>query len=637
MLAITIDSLGIAFGTRAILDDVTFSLEENDKLGIIGVNGCGKSTLFKLICSELVPDSGAIYISKGKTLGVLRQDDAFAEFENEGEADVLSVMLRSFPELLAAEARLARLEERLAAGDMSAGAEYSELQEKFIADGGLEFRGRCASTLQKMGFDEQMQRRPISSFSGGQRTRLALSRELCREPDILMLDEPTNHLDTETLEWLESFLASYKKCVMVISHDRYFLDRVTNKTLLIENTHAKLYSGGYSASMEARRTDREIALRHYKNQQKEIARQEAYIAQQRAWNRERNIIAAESRQKLLDKMERVEKPENAPRSVRIGFCESQNSGNEVLKVKNIGFAYAGGAPLFENVDFTLHRTERMFFCGPNGCGKSTLIKLLVQRLSPSSGYIEYGYNVNVGYYDQENQNLNPQNSVLEELWEEYRGKTELEIRNTLALFRFVGEDVYKLVRELSGGERARLTLAKLTLKSTNLLVLDEPTNHLDIDTREVLEDALLEYGGTVVTVSHDRYFVSKLATRFIDMSPDGCYDINVLPSADAYAELLADRARRKISGEQKSASAQNESISSAKEQYLKNKKESAERRNAEKRLARMRAEAEKIEKEIEDLDIIINGEAACDYERLGELCQKKDELESRLLELYEEI
>ncbi len=642
MIAITVDGLSLSFGTKAILKNITFSLDETDRLGIIGVNGCGKSTLFRLISGEQTPDSGAVYIAKGKTMGLLRQDDAFADFSDiDGKTTALSVMLRSFPQLLRDEARLRELEAELASGKLCHSAEYTALNESFIASGGLEFRGRCASTLLKMGFDEEMQNRSIDSFSGGQRTRLALSRELCREPDILLLDEPTNHLDTETLTWLEGFLSSYKKCVMVISHDRYFLDRVTNKTLCIEHCQAKLYNGGYSKSMEARRIDREIAERHYKNQQKEIARQEAYIAQQRAWNRERNIVAAESRQKMLDKMEKLERPKDAPKGVKISFSESGNSGNEVLNIRSLAFAYQGSPALFSGLDFTVRRGDKMFLVGPNGCGKSTLIKLLLGKLAPTCGYIEWGYNVDMGYYDQENQNLNPHSTVLDELWNEYRGLTELEIRNRLALFRFIGEDVYKLVKELSGGERARLTLAKLTLRNTNLLVLDEPTNHLDIDSREALEEALGNYSGTVVLVSHDRYFIEKLATRFIDMtSPSEYADVSVAHIGQGYTELCRERARRASLQMGISTSAETAprvEMSSAKEQYLKNKKETADKRNAEKRLARLRAEAEKIENEIEELDKLINGEAATDYTRLAELCEKKDKLEERLLEIYGEI
>ena len=647
MIALTVDNISHSFGTKPVLADISFSLDESDRLGVIGVNGSGKSTLFKILLGELEPEQGGVYISKDKSVGILKQDDAMAAFsDDEQNMPVLEVMYNSFPHLLSMESRLLMLEELLHSGDEGseeysrAVREYSTLNEKFIAEGGLEFKARCASTLLKMGFDEKDQGRSFCEFSGGQRTRLALTRELCRAPDILLLDEPTNHLDMETLQWLEGFLSSYKKCLLVISHDRYFLDRVTNKTLCIENNRARLYNGGYTKAMEQKRVDREIEERHYKNQQREIARQEAYIAQQRAWNRERNIIAAESRQKLLDKMEKIERPQDAPKGVKIRFADAPASGNEVMNVRDIAFAYPGGKNVLLDVGFGVRKGDKLFLVGANGSGKSTLIKLILGKLLPSSGYIEMGYNVRLGYYDQENQNLSPQNTVLEELWSAYPHLTELEVRNTLAQFRFIGDDVYLRVCELSGGERARLTLSKLTLMQTNLLVLDEPTNHLDIASREALEEALDSYEGTVVIVSHDRYFIEKLATRIIDIIPasegGGSVDVTVLSRGQGYSELCRDRERRqaqKVEALDGSVS----SMSSAKEQYLKNKKENADSRKAKKQLERLQREATKIEEELTQIDEEMNGEAAYDYNRLTELDEKKNALEERLLEIYEEL
>ena len=649
MIAISTENLSLSFGTKVILEGVTFSADETDRIGIVGVNGCGKSTLFKLILGEYEADTGTIYRSKDKTLGILRQDDAFVEFEGEdGEATCLEVMYRSFPELLLLEQRLSELESMLHGGQIGARSteslaqEYTALNDRFIRDGGLEFRGRCASTLMRMGFDENMMRRPFSSLSGGQRTRLALSRELCREPDILMLDEPTNHLDMETLVWLEGFLASYKKCILVISHDRYFLDRVTNKTLFIENNRAKLYNGGYTKSSAQRKIDREIEEKHYKNQQKEIARQEAYIAQQRAWNRERNIIAAESRLKLLDKMEKLERPKEAPKPVRMRFSSSIASGNDVLTVKDLSFSYTGGKRLLCGLSFLVKRNDRLFIVGPNGCGKSTLIKLMLGKLQATEGYIEGGYNVNVGYYDQENQNLTPQNTVLNELWNAYPTLTELTIRNTLAQFRFIGEDVFKLVSDLSGGERARLTLSKLILSDMNLLILDEPTNHLDIDSREALEAALEGFDGTIITVSHDRYFIDKLATRIIDLHVGGgMSDIQIQSIGNGYDELSRDRKRREGTSAAVTSSTVSEQAAntetSQKEQYLRNKQMVADARRAQKKKERLEAESKKIEAELEELETRMNGEAATDYVLLAELDKKKNALEERLLEIYEEL
>ncbi len=648
MTIISASDISLSFGTRRILDGISFALNENDKLGIIGVNGCGKSTLFKVITGELTPDEGNVFLANDKTVGILTQDGAFEIHDALGNTP-LAQMIAAFPELLEAEARLADLQAQLSARATEAHTReyeiltstFTEANAKFIADGGLEFRTRCASILSRFGFDERMQQQRIDTLSGGQRTRLALARELAREPDVLLLDEPTNHLDIETLLFLENFLMQYRKCVLIISHDRYFLDRVTNKTLALEYGRAKLYNGGYTASMEQRRIDREIAEKHYRNQQKEIARQEAYIAQQRAWNRERNIIAAESRLKLLAKMERVERPREAPKSIRLSFSQAHASGNEVLHVKKLGMAF-GEKKLFEEVSFLLQKGERAFIIGPNGCGKSTLLKLILEKLSPTSGRIESGYNVEIGYYDQENQNLTESNTVLDELHNAYPEKTDLEIRNTLALFRFVEEDVFRTVSVLSGGERARLTLAKLILSHMNLLVLDEPTNHLDIDSREALESALSSFEGTILAVSHDRYFMDKLATRFLELKPGEAFEGDLLDYpvsrvGEGYDELSAFKKKREAAAPQSQAVTASEPMSDNKAQYLARKQSDAEARRERARIARLQKEAEALEAELEALEEELFGSAATDYTRAAEIDTRKQEAEERLLEIYEII
>ncbi len=648
MIAINVSDLALKFGTSVVLEGVSFSLDESDKLGIIGANGSGKTSLFKLITGEYESERGEVHISKGKTVGILSQYGAFDVAEELGRAGLtpLDVVLSAHSSLLDTERRLSELEALLASAD---GAErdmytkeYISLHDAFIRDGGLEFRGRCRSVLLKLGFDESDIQKDVSLLSGGQKTRLALAVELGREPDILMLDEPTNHLDIETLGWLENYLVQYKKCVMVISHDRYFLDRVTNKTLAIENHKAKLYNGNYTRSMEQRRIDREIYAKHYRDQQKEIARQEAYIAQQRAWNRERNIIAAESRQKLLDKMEKLDAPEKEGRAIRMKFTSSLQSGNDVMHVKGLSMGF-GGKNLFSGLDFLVKRNDRLLIVGPNGCGKSTLIKLMMGKLGAKSGKIEMGYNVEIGYYDQENQNLSPNKTVIDELWDAYPTLTENKIRSTLAWFNFFGEDVFKPVSVLSGGERARLTLSKLILSHMNLLILDEPTNHLDIDSREALESALEEFDGTVIAVSHDRYFIEKLASRIIELKPDGyvegdMFDYSVVNSGRAYTEFREfTSARKERLGDNTVTASTAPDTAASKEQYLKNKQELAAERKRARQMERLQKEMEQLECELDEIDALMNGEAATDYVKVAELDARKTDIEERLLEIYAEL
>ena len=657
MTILSVKNMTLRFGVTTILENISFALDETDRLGIIGVNGSGKSSLFRCITGEYQPEEGSVNIAGGKTIAILSQTGAFEDDcesgdevlgVDDGELTVSQIMLRAFPELLSMETRLEQLQEALADPNAehigALTAEFTALNDRFLREGGLEFRSRCASMLLNLGFDEQLQASPVRILSGGQRTRLSLAVKLSREPDILLLDEPTNHLDIETTAWLENFLASYKKCVLVISHDRYFLDKVTTKTLCIEHHHAALYQGGYTKSMEQRRLDREVAEKHYREQQKEIARQEAYIAQQKQWNRERNIIAAESRQKLLDKMVKLEKPQNAPRPIRMKFTKSMESGNDVLSVEHLGMAF-GERRLFADVNFDVKKGQRVMLIGKNGCGKSTMIKLILDMLQPSEGRIEAGYNVQVGYYDQENQNLTDENTVLEELWSAYPQLPETRIRNTLALFRFVGEDVLKTVAVLSGGERARLTLAKLILSHMNLLVLDEPTNHLDIDSREALESALLEYDGTIFAVSHDRYFVEKLATRIIELCPHPCFGSDVLDFSighvgEGYEEFIRYRtariAERTATPVTQAGTATTE-VTASKEAYLKNKQNAADERKRKNRLEKLKKQCEAMENELGEIDEQLAGEAAYDYVLVAKLDSRKTELEEALLAAYEEI
>jgi ATPase components of ABC transporters with duplicated ATPase domains len=637
MLAISCDNLSLSFGAVKILDRVSFALNEGERLGIIGVNGAGKTSLFRLITGEYKPDlpepnepAGGVYIAKGATVGTLTQTLDFAP-----DATLHSAALDTFKVLLNDEAELEKL--RLAVesshgSDENAAelaARYASLHDRFTRAGGFEFRGRVRGILVNLGFDERFWEMSVSSLSGGQKTRLALACLLLREPDILLLDEPTNHLDTDAMYWLEEYLKSKRKTALVVSHDRYFLDSVATKILEIENTHGKLYNGNYTAAREKKASDREIQEKHYKNQQREIARIEAYIEQQRRWNRERNIIAAESRQKLLDKMERVERPETLPDSVRLRFDKSGESGNDVLYLRNVARGYLN-KPLFRDVTLTVKKQERVFITGPNGCGKSTLIKLLAKKDRPDAGEVEYGYNVTVGYYDQENQQLDDSKTVLDELWDAYPDLSQTQLRSALALFLFIGDDVGKQVSTLSGGERARLTLTKLILSKMNLLILDEPTNHLDINSREALEGALGEFEGTIIAVSHDRYFINKLATRVLDFGvPEPLHIYDYHGGWEEYREYKAKYLKP-------ADSERDELVTRAKEDFLSAKQKQSEQRKYERRVRLNAEETESVEKRLGEIASEINGDAAADHIRLAELYNEQQKLEARLLELYEE-
>ncbi|MBE6671921.1 MAG: ABC-F family ATP-binding cassette domain-containing protein [Ruminococcaceae bacterium] len=626
MIVLSCDGIGWAYGTDVIIEEITFSVEKGDRLGIVGVNGAGKSTLLKIIEGSMEATSGQVYRAKDTTLAMLDQNAAA-----DGEGSMEEMMLACYAPLIAAEKRLEQLQKDMENGVSHAAKEYTMLLERFTKDGGFEFRGRCKSILRSLGFGDEMHGMSVSLLSGGQKTRLALARVLYARPDILILDEPTNHLDTDTLFWLEDHLSQYPGTVITVSHDRYFLDRVTSKILDIENKHGKLYGGNYSTFQEKKKKDREVQEKHYRNQQKEIARIEAYIEQQRRWNRERNIIAAESRQKMLDKMERVERPENAPRTATLSFHRGMESGNEVLTLQNLSKAY-GKKQLFAGLSTLVKKKDRLFVLGPNGCGKSTLLKILTGSLLQDEGKYEFGYNVTLGYYDQENQRLNPTDTVLDSLWDEYSHMTMTEIRTALAAFGFSGDDVGKTVSVLSGGERARLTLCRLSLSECNLLILDEPTNHLDIPTREVLEEALSLYDGTMIVVSHDRYLVKKLATRILDFHypKDGA----PLDFMGGYEDCLAYG--KKYLAAKSDGEIAPTAVQSGKEQYLESKRQRSEAKKLERRIKLNAEETEKIETRLSEIEEE-EAASATDHVKLMALSEEKETLELRLLELYEEM
>ena len=640
MTSLSAKDICFSIGTRDILRNISFSIEVGDRLAVVGVNGAGKSTLLKIIAGEYDSTSGEIFTSGNTVVGFMKQDMDFNIIEPTYEGSpvnetVLGQMYAAFPKLIEWEREMADLEIlTLGSGDdaAKAGERLAKVSTWYADEGGLQYKSRCKSFLVRLGFTEDFHGVPVTSLSGGERTRLTLARLLASEPDILMLDEPTNHLDADTLVWLENHLSTYKKTLILVSHDRYFLDRVTNKTLDIEHGECHLYKGSYSEFAEKKKALRAAEEKKYALQQKEIARLEAFIENQRRWNRERNIIAAESRMKAIDRMEKVDRPKDAPKGISFSFTAAAESGNDVLAVKKVKMGF-GERVLFDDLSFEVKKSERVFILGPNGCGKSTLIKLLMERLYPIAGRIDYGYNVEIGYYDQENQNLSPDKTVLEELWDAYPASTQTELRSILAAFNFRGDDIEKLVSVLSGGERARLTLAKLILSRMNLLILDEPTNHLDISSREALEEALTEFGGTVISVSHDRYFIKRLATRLIIFDQNGKIT-DYHGTYDEYMHHLEEMKNAPAAADAEYIP-QQERAQTGKDAYLERKKEAAELRKLEKRKRDVAAEIEKLEARLVELtdELSLCGS---DYMKAAELEDERITVEDRLMQLYEE-
>ena len=453
MTALSVSGVTLSFGDKNILNDVSFALNDGDKLGIIGVNGAGKTSLFRIITGEYLPESGAVYIAREHTVGMLRQNADLTELPK--GMTMLEYMYTAFPHLIDLEEQISDTETRLrtVSGDeaVALSGELSELNRRYAEGGGLEFRSRCKGMLLNLGFSSDMTERRIETLSGGQYTMLSLARLLASEPDILMLDEPTNHLDIDALAWLENFLISYKKTVLVISHDRYFLDKITNKTLHILYTRARLYNGSYTATIRQQEEERESLERRYKEQQKEIARIKANIEFQRRCNRERNYVTIRSKEKQLMRMEKIELAPAAPKEIRISFNAEEQSANDVLELSDVSFSYPDKR-ILKDLSFLVRRYERVLILGANGCGKSTLMKLIVGRLAPSGGRIKLGYNIKIGYYDQENRNLDPGNTVFSEMKNAYPLKKDQELRATLALFLFGAEDIDKPGSALSGGE-----------------------------------------------------------------------------------------------------------------------------------------------------------------------------------------
>lgn len=523
MIILSCKDICKSYGIRDVLKNITFSINEGDKVGIIGANGEGKSTLFKIITKELSQDSGEVFIDKNKTLGYLSQNLAL-----NSEKNIYEEALSVFDELLNIESKLSSLEikmsepydEKKASYHEKLIKDYTTLQDLYSHKGGYVYKGEISRVLKGLGFTENDFYKSINTLSGGQKTRVALCKLLLRKPDIILLDEPTNHLDLEAISWLEDYMKNYKGTVLVISHDRFFLDSVTNNTFEVIGGKVECYNVPYTKFIDLRKKNYEAKLKAYNLQQAEIKRQEAIIEKFRSFNREKSIRAAESREKVLEKMEKIEAPTHAKEASKIKFEASVKSGYDVLHIENMAKSY-GDKSLFSNLNLDLKRGEKVALIGENGRGKTTLFKIIMDKVEADKGVKVLGTNVNVGYYDQEQSDLNLDKTIIDEVWDDFPNLTTSKLRSYFASFLFTGDDVFKVINTLSGGEKCRINLLKLILSKSNLLLLDEPTNHLDIISREALEDAILEYDGTLMVISHDRYFLNKVISRILELKEDG--------------------------------------------------------------------------------------------------------------------
>ena len=523
MIVLSCKNISKSYGIDEILKDVTVSVNEGDKVGIIGANGEGKSTLFKILSKQISYDDGEVFIDKNKTLGYLSQ-----HLDLEVDNTIYDEMLTVFSDLIALENKLSDLEVKMNEPYNEENAEYhnkifkdyNTAQELYSHRGGYTYKGEISRVLKGLGFLENDFNKEISKLSGGQKTRVALCKLLLRSPEILLLDEPTNHLDLEAIEWLEENLKSYKGTVLIVSHDRFFLDAVTNRTFQVINGHVNCYNAPYTKYLELRKKDYDAQLKAFNLQQAEIKRQEAIIEKFRSFNREKSIKAAESRQKAIDKMDKIDAPDAEKDASKISFEANVKSGFDVLHIENLSKSF-GEKHLFSNLSLDLKRGEKIALIGENGRGKTTLFKIIMDKIKPDTGVKVLGANVEVGYYDQEQSNLSLNKTILDEVWDDFPYLTTSKLRTALGSFLFTGDDVFKTIDKLSGGEKCRINLLKLMLSKPNLLLLDEPTNHLDIPSREALEEAILSYDGTLIVISHDRYFLNKVIHKIIELEENG--------------------------------------------------------------------------------------------------------------------
>lgn len=628
-----------SFGDVTILDQVSFHINEREKMAIVGINGAGKSTLLKIIMQEYPADSGEVILAKGASIGYLSQHQDLSS-----DRTIYEEMLSVKSEILAAEARIRELEQKMNGREgeelEQLLREYTSVTHSFEAANGYAYKSEVVGVLKGLGFAEEEFSKKISSLSGGQKTRIALGRLLLTQPELIMLDEPTNHLDMPSITWLETYLLNYPGAVLIVAHDRYFLDKVVTKVVELDHGKAQTFEGNYSEYAVKKEQQRETLIQHYLNQQREIKHQEEVIAKLRSFNREKSIKRAESREKMLDKIERIDKPTEARSKMRIHLEPRIMSGNDVLTVKGLSKAF-GSQILFRDLNFEIKRGEKVAIIGKNGTGKTTILKILNQLLPADAGEIRPGAKVHIAYYDQEHQVLHAEKTLFDELQDTYPDMDNTAIRNVLAAFLFTGDDVFKLIGSLSGGERGRVSLAKLMLSDANLLILDEPTNHLDIVSKEILESAINSYEGTVLYVSHDRYFINKTATRILDLteqtllSYSGNYEY-YLEKKELTERLYLEGIGYGMTAKAPVASNETATASENKLDWQQQKEEQARIRKRQNDLKKTEEEIDRLETEKTDIDTALaDPENSSDHEKLLSLSRRRDEIEERLLELMD--
>ncbi|WAW14663.1 ribosomal protection-like ABC-F family protein [Peptostreptococcus equinus] len=636
MIMLSCNKLTKSFGVETILEDISFSIRESDKVGIVGINGTGKTTLFKIITGIYGYDKGDIFTSKDCKIGYLEQNTNFVSDKTVYE-EILSV----FSDLISAEEELRNIEKEIADKSSDSSVSSSDLEklmdlygkkyEDFEENNGYGYKSEVVGTLRGLGFSDEDFEKQINVLSGGEKTRVLLGKLLLSKPSLLMLDEPTNHLDADAVEWLEGFLRAYNGTIMIISHDRYFLDQSVNRIFEISNKRLKAYDGNYSDYQRKAKIEKEIAMKNFENQQREIKKQEESIERLKSYGREKHVKRARSKEKMLNKVERLEKPVEIKSKAKFSFKSVSQSGKDVLQVEDVSKEIEDRT-LFKGVNFNIYRGEKVALIGPNGIGKSTLFKIIMGENKKSSGDVKLGANVEIAYFHQEQTSLNLNNTIIDEIWNDHTTMTQTEVRNLLGAFLFQDEDVFKEIKSLSGGERARIAILKLILSDSNFLLLDEPTNHLDIDSKEVLEEALLEYDGTIFTISHDRYFLNTVVDKILLLTKDGI--IEYLGNYDYYqSKKLQAFEMDQMATEQGQEAKTKTQI---KEEKKREKELKLQQNKEKKKIKDLENDISLVEKQINGLEIMLcQEEIYNDLNKLKEVNLEKSDLEKKLEKLYE--